>query len=62
MSRTKDQWIAATGGLFANPLEQQVRTRIQALFTKAQEGGLSNNEQAELTRLLNSLPDEDTEE
>lgn len=61
MSKTKDQWIASTGGLFACPLERQVRYRIQALSEKAKQGQLSDDERAELVRLVNSLPDDSEE-
>lgn len=62
MSQTKDQWIAATGGLFASPLEQSIRSRIQVLSAKAQTSQLTDGERSELTRLVNSLPDDDSEE
>ena len=62
MSQTKGQWIATTGGMFADPQERQVRLRIQALSEKDQKGQLSDEERAELVRLINSLPDDDSEE
>jgi hypothetical protein len=59
MGQSKDDWIRATGGLLASPMEQHVRMRIQALAAKLQSEGLTDAERAEYVRLVNSLPDDE---
>jgi hypothetical protein len=61
MSRAKDDWIEATGGLSAHPLEQRVRLRIRMLADKLKSSGLNEDEHIEYLRLVNSLPDDDKE-
>lgn len=57
MGQSKDDWIAATGGLFASPLEQQTKMRIRELSDKSAAGELTGAEVDELRKLLQSLPD-----
>ena len=59
MSSTKDEWIEATGGLMADPLEQRVRLRIWTLADKLKAGSLTESERVEYLRLVDSLPDDE---
>jgi hypothetical protein len=59
MGQSKDDWISATGGLFASPLEQRIRMRIRELGEKSRAGGLTATERDELRKLLESLPDDE---
>jgi hypothetical protein len=58
MGQSKDDWHRHTGGLFASPLEQQARMRIEVLSNKLKSGPLSDDERTEMLRLINSLPDD----
>ena len=57
MTRPKDEWIQATGGLFASSDERQVRLRIQELAIKLKTNTLTAAERSEYLRLVDSLPD-----
>jgi hypothetical protein len=57
MGQTKDEWIQATGGLFAGSNERDFRTRIRALADKLKAGQLTEDERVEYLRLVDSLPD-----
>lgn len=57
MGQNKEDWIEATGGLFASAGERQARLRIRALADKAKTEELSADEKAELRRLADSVSD-----
>jgi len=59
MTRPKDEWIQATGGLFASSDEQQVHMRLHALAGKLKADTLTEAERSEYLRLVDSLPDTD---
>lgn len=56
MIRPKDEWIQATGGLFASSDERQIRMRIHELAGKLKTNTLTEAEQSEYLRLVDSLP------
>lgn len=57
MSQSKDEWIQATGGLFASFDERQVRLQVRELADKLKAGALTEDERTEFLRLVESLPD-----
>lgn len=57
MTQSKDEWIQATGGLFASFDERQVRLRVRELADKLKAGALTEDERTEFLRLVESLPD-----
>jgi hypothetical protein len=57
MTRPKDEWIQATGGLFASSDERQVRKRIHELAVKLKTNTLTEAERSEYLRLVDSLLD-----
>lgn len=59
MGQSKDQIIAATGGLLANPIERQRRERFAELRGIMSKRNLSEAELAEFKRIHDWLPDDD---
>lgn len=62
MGRSKDDVIRATGGLFASPIEKEIRGRIYQLEQIKDKRALTSAELSELVSLIDRLPDDDEED
>ena len=59
MGRGKEQFIEATGGFLADPMERMIHQRLHQLKTKLGAEGLTEEERQEFLRLFDGLPDDD---